>query len=201
MSRIGVVVLAAGQSTRFVARTPKLLTIVDGAPLVRHAVNAAIDAGVGDVVVVTGHRSDAVAAALADLPARIVDEPRSAEGMAISLRRGVSALMTADAVMITLGDVPDVLPTAYRRIAARWRVTGAAIVVPRYAGPRVPSHPTLFAASLFDDLLALQGDVGARSVIARHSSKVVEEPLAWPAPRDVDTREDLDEFLNSRHSR
>ena len=198
--RIGVVVLAAGRSTRFVARMPKLLTIVDGAPLVRHAVNAAIDAGVGDVVVVTGHRSDAVAAALEGLPARIVHEPRSAEGMAISLRRGVSELMSADAVMIALGDVPDVLPTAYRRIAARWQATGAAIVVPRYAGARVPSHPTLFAASLFGDLLALEGDVGARSVIARHTSKVVEEPLAWSAPRDVDTLQDLDQYLNSQHS-
>ena len=201
MSRIGVVVLAAGRSTRFAARTPKLLTIVDGAPLVRHAVNAALEAGVGEVVVVTGHRSAAVTAALEGLPARIVHEPRSADGMAVSLRRGVAELQSADAVMIALGDVPDVLPTAYRRIAARWQATEAAIVVPRYTGPRVPSHPTLFAASLFDDLLALEGDVGARSVIARHTSKVVEEPLAWPAPRDVDTLHDLDEYLNSQHPR
>jgi molybdenum cofactor cytidylyltransferase len=100
-----------------------------------------------------------------------------------------------------LGDVPDILPTAYRRIAARWQATGAPIVVPRYAGTQVPSHPTLFASSLFDDLLALEGDVGARSVIARHTSKVVEEALAWPAPRDVDTVQDLDEYLNSQQTR
>jgi molybdenum cofactor cytidylyltransferase len=201
MSRIGIVVLAAGRSTRFAARTPKLLTIVGGAPLVRHAVNAAVDAGVGDVVVVTGHRSDAVATVLEGLPARIVHEPRSGDGMAISLRRGVSELRSADAVMIALGDVPGVLPAAYRRIAARWQATGAAIVAPRYAGAPVPSHPTLFAASLFDDLLALEGDVGARSVIARHASKVVEEPLAWPAPADVDTLQDLDDYLNSQQTR
>jgi molybdenum cofactor cytidylyltransferase len=201
MSRIGVVVLAAGRSTRFTARSPKLLTVVDGAPLVRHAVNAAVEAGVGDVVVVTGHRSNAVTAALEGLPVCIVHEPRFGDGMAVSLRRGVSELGSADAVMIALGDVPDILPAAYRRIAARWRATGAAIVVPRYAGTRVPSHPTLFAASLFDDLLVLEGDVGARSVIERHASKVVEEPLAWPAPRDVDTLQDLDEYLNSQQTR
>ena len=201
MSRIGVVVLAAGRSTRFEARTPKLLTVLDGAPLVRHAVNAAVDAGVGNVVVVTGHGSDAVTAALDGLPVRIVQEPRYAEGMALSLRRGVSELRSADAIMIALGDVPDVVPAAYRRIAARWQTTGAAIVVPRYAGARVPSHPTLFAAALFDDLLALEGDVGARSVIARHTSRMVEEPLAWPAPRDVDTLQDLDDYLNSQPTR
>lgn len=201
MSRIGIVVLAAGRSTRFRGQTPKLLTVVDGAPLVRHAVNAAVDAGVGDVVVVTGHRSDAVAAVLEGLAVCVVHEPRFADGMAISLRRGVSQLRSADAVMITLGDVPDILPAAYRRIAARWQATEAPIIVPRYASAPVPSHPTLFAASLFDDLLALEGDVGARSVIARHTSKVVEEPLAWPAPRDVDTLQDLDEYLNSQHTR
>lgn len=200
MSRIGIVVLAAGRSTRFRGPASKLLTIVDGAPLVRHAVNAAVDAGVGDVVVVTGHGSDAVTAALEGLTARIVHEPRSDEGMAVSLQRGVSALRSADAVMITLGDVPDILPVAYRRIAARWQATGAPIVVPRYAGARVPSHPTLFDASLFDDLLALEGDVGARSVIARHRSQVVEESLAWPAPRDVDTVQDLDDYLNSQRT-
>ena len=48
--------------------------------------------------------------------------------------------------------------------------------------------------SLFDELLALRGDVGARSVIARHASVVVEEPMDWLAPRDVDTLEDLDQL-------
>lgn len=201
MSRIGIVVLAAGRSTRFRGEAPKLLTIVDGAPLVRHAVAAAVDARVGDVVVVTGYRADAVTAALEGLPARIVHEPRSDDGMSASLQRGVSELRSADAVMIALGDVPDILPAAYRRIAARWQATGAAIVVPRYAGPRVPSHPTLFAASLFDDLLALEGDVGARTVIAKHTSQLVEEPLEWPAPRDVDTLQDLDEYLYSQRTR
>ena len=59
-----------------------------------------------------------------------------------------------------------------------------------------PAPPTLFDSALFDELLALRGDVGARSVIARHSSVVVEEPFPWPAPRDVDTLDDLDDYLN-----
>ncbi len=202
MPRIGIVVLAAGRSTRFEAgRTSKLLAPVGGAPLVRLAVNAAIDADVGEVVVVTGDRSNDVAIALAGLPARIVREPRFADGMATSIGRGVLEHRTADAVMIALGDVPGVLPEAYRRIAARWQATGAAIVVPRYADAHAPSHPTLFGSALFDDLLALRGDVGARSIIARHASQVVEEPLEWPAPRDVDTLDDLDEYLNTGRTR
>ena len=97
--------------------------------------------------------------------------------------------------MVTLGDMPGVLPETYRRIAARWRATGAAIIVPRYADATAPAPPTLFGAALFDELLALRGDVGARSVIARHALVVVEEPMDWLAPRDVDTLDDLDNYL------
>ncbi len=202
MPGIGIVVLAAGRSTRFAAgRASKLLALVNDTPLVRLAVNAAVDAQVGEVVVVTGDRSDEVALSLAGLPARIVREPRFADGMATSLGRGVLELRAADAIMITLGDVPGVLPEAYRRIAARWQATGAAIVVPRYADAAAPSHPSLFGSALFDELLALRGDVGARSVIARHASVVVEEPMAWPAPRDVDTVDDLHDYLKTERTR
>jgi molybdenum cofactor cytidylyltransferase len=202
MPGIGIVVLAAGRSTRFAAgRGSKLLALIGDTPLVRLAVNAALEAQVGEVVVVTGDRSDDVARSLAGLPARIVREPRFADGMATSLGRGVLELKAADAIMITLGDVPGVLPEAYRRIAARWQATGAAIVVPRYADAMAPSPPALFGSALFDELLALQGDVGARTIIARHASIVVEEPMPWPAPRDVDTLDDLDEYLNTERMR
>jgi len=202
MPGIGIVVLAAGRSTRFAAgRASKLLALVGDTPLVRRAVNAALDAQVGEVIVVTGDRSDDVARSLAGLPARVVREPRFADGMAASLGRGVLELKTADAIIVTLGDVPGVRPEAYQRIAARWRDTGATIVVPRYADATAPAPPTLFGSALFDDLLALRGDVGARSVIARHASDVVEEPMAWPAPRDVDTLDDLDDYLNTERTR
>ena len=202
MPGIGIVVLAAGRSTRFAAgRASKLLALVGDTALVRLAVSAALDAQVGEVVVITGDRADDVARSLVGLPARIVREPQFAAGLATSLGRGVRELRAADAIMITLGDVPDVPPEAYRRIAARWQATGAAIVVPRYANATAPSHPTLFDSALFDELLELRGDVGARSIIARHASVVVEEPMAWPAPRDVDTQADLDEYVNTERTR
>ena len=202
MPGVGIVVLAAGRSTRFAAgRVSKLLALVGDTPLGRLAVNAALDAQVGEVVVITGDRSDDVARSLAGLPARVVREPRFGDGMATSLGRGVRELSAADAIIVTLGDVPGVLPETYRRIAARWQATGATIVVPRYADATAPAPPTLFGSALFDDLLALRGDIGARSVIARNASAVVEEPIEWPAPRDVDTLDDLDDYLNTERTR
>ena len=193
MPRIGVIVLAAGQSTRFSDRgAHKLLARLGDSTVIRHAVRAAIDSGVGDVHVVTGAEAAGVAAALDGLDVRIVHEPAYGDGMATSLRRGVATLgSSVDAVMIALGDQPALRPQAYRRIAAAWRDCGAAIVVPRYAGSDVPSHPTLFDARVFGELLALRGDVGARAVIAQEPNRVSEVALDWAPPRDIDTAHDL----------
>jgi molybdenum cofactor cytidylyltransferase len=193
VARVGVVVLAAGRSTRFSDRgAHKLLARLGEAPVVRLSVLAAIDSAVGDVVVVTGAESSGVASALDHVPVRIVHEPAYAEGIAVSLQRGLEAFRGAvDAVMIALGDQPGVRPDAYRRVAARWRETGARIVVPRYHGIDTPAHPTLFDAAVFDELFALRGDVGARSVIVRDATRVASAMLEWPAPRDIDTPDDL----------
>jgi molybdenum cofactor cytidylyltransferase len=193
MARIGVIVLAAGRSTRFTGpESSKLLARVGGVPLVRAAVRAAVDAQLGDVVVVTGARAGDVVETLAGLPITVVHAARFADGMAHSLRRGIEAVRDTAAAMIALGDQPGLRPDAYRRVADRWREAGGSIVVPRYAGNDAPAHPVLFAAHVYPELLALDGDVGARSVIARDPSRVVEEPLEWPAPGDVDTVADLD---------
>lgn len=190
--RIGVVVLAAGQSTRFSSGPSKLLATIDGIPLVRLAVTTAVEADVGDVAVVTGHRAREVAAALEGLRMRVVHEPAFADGMAVSLRRGVRTLFSHDAIMVGLGDQPGLRAESYRRVAAAWRSTGASIVVPRYVGSKAPAHPPLFAAAVFDELLALEGDVGARAVIGLDPTRVVEVALDWAPPPDVDTLEDLE---------
>ena len=193
MIRLGVIVLAAGRSTRYAHRGGhKLLARVGDAPVVHHAVLAAVNSGVGDVVVVTGAESELVAGAVADLPLRVEHEPRFADGMAVSLKRGVETLRaTTDAILIALGDQPGMRPEAYRRVVSRWMETRASIVVPCYAGSSTPAHPTLFSAAVYDELLALRGDVGARAVVIRDPSRVEEAALEWPAPRDIDTQDDL----------
>ena len=193
MSCVAVIVLAAGQSRRFSASgSHKLLARVGPSTVVRHSVQAAIDSGVGDVLVVTGAFAEQVTVALDGLHVRIAHEPAFADGMAVSLARGVEALQgSVDAILVSLGDQPGMRPDAFRRVADRWRDTAAQIVIPRYAGSEAPAHPVLFDGVVLDELRALRGDVGARSVIARDASRVVEVALDWPAPRDVDTPEDL----------
>jgi len=192
VARVGVIVLAAGRSRRFGAPSEsKLLALLRGEPIVHHATSAAVRAEVGEVVVVTGDRATDVGAAVDRLPVRVVREDGFGEGMAAPLRRGVQTFASADAVMVALGDQPDVPSEAYRRVVERWRATGAPIVVPRYAGALITGHPALFAASVFPELLSLRGDIGARGLLAADPARVIEEDLEWPPPRDVDSIEDL----------
>jgi molybdenum cofactor cytidylyltransferase len=193
MHRVAVIVLAAGRSTRFAgSNTSKLLALLDGTTIVRRAVQAAIAAGVGDVVVVTGADANAVNAEVADLAVRTVHADDYADGMSASLRRGVESVgAVADAVIVALADQPTIRPQAFRRVVSTWIATSAAIVIPRYASSSVPSHPTLFSSAVFGELAELRGDVGARLVIARDPDRVGIASIDWPAPRDVDTVNDL----------
>jgi hypothetical protein len=79
--------------------------------------------------------------------------------MGTSLAAGVAALPDdAEAVLVLLGDEPDVSPDIVRRLVQSYLANKAAITVPMYGDQVGP--PTLFSRELFADLAALQGDVG-----------------------------------------
>ena len=192
MSDVGIVVLAAGRSSRFVGSGEhKLLAQIDGTPIIRLSATVALESGVGRVVVVTGANASAVASALRGLDVEVVHASDFAHGMSASLKTGVRTLASARAIVVTLGDQPGLRSDAIRRVVDRWRETNADIVVSRYADDDRPAHPVLFAQPVYGELLRLDGDVGARSVIARDPGRVSVAALDWSAPRDVDTVEDL----------
>ena len=113
MTRVGAVVLAAGQSARFRAaggsEATKLVAKLDGQPIVRMVAEAALASRASPVVVVVGHARSAVEAALAGLNLGLAFNPAFASGLASSLRVGLSALPpdVAGAVVL-LGDMPRV---------------------------------------------------------------------------------------------
>jgi molybdenum cofactor cytidylyltransferase len=185
---IAAVVLAAGLSRRMGA--PKLLLDLGGQPVIRRAVEGVLAGGVGSVVVVVPPEDAPFRRALEGLPVRVVVNPDPAAGQSASVRSGLEALPAGvEAVLIALGDQPDlpveVIPTLIRR----WRETGRSIVAPRYREGR--GNPVLFAPSLLPELLALTGDEGARALIARDPDRVLLVDLAHAMPVDIDTAEDL----------
>jgi CTP:molybdopterin cytidylyltransferase MocA len=185
---IAGVVLAAGEGRRFGGG--KQLAELAGRPLLEHALEASEQAGLEHRFVVLGAGADRIEATV-DLHAHeVVLCSDWNEGMAASLRAGVHAARSAgaSAILITLGDQPRVSAAAMRRILAS-RDSDSKAVRASYAGK--PGHPTLLEDSLFDTLLALKGDEGARGVFDPAFTKIV--PCDDVAdPTDVDVTGDLE---------
>nr|WP_250152131.1 molybdopterin-binding/glycosyltransferase family 2 protein [Ancylobacter radicis] len=190
--RGAVVVLAAGRGTRM-PHAHKLTAHVDGAPLIRRAVAAALASKARPVIVVTGHEADKVRAALAGLDVVFAHNPDFAEGLSTSLRAGIAALPEeVDRVVVMLADMPKVEAGLIDRLAgAIDPPAGALIAVPVSDGRR--GNPVAWGRPLFGELTALTGDVGARHLIAAYGEAVVEIAVEGEgAFLDIDTREELE---------
>ncbi len=165
--RIRLIVLAAGKSTRMGPRD-KLLLPLGHSTVLERTVHAAVESDAGEVVVVTGWRD--YRTVLAPYSVRLVENPAHDEGMASSIRTGIRAEGPPPiAYGIMLGDMPFVQPATIAHLAES--AGRDAIVVPRCEGS--PGHPVFFGAAYRSDLLALGGDVGARSVVRVHENRVV----------------------------
>lgn len=188
---VTALVLAAGRSTRMGA-VNKMLAEIGGKPLVRIAAEQAVASHAKPVIVVTGHEREKVEAALRGLPVRFVHNPDYAEGLGTSLKAGISAVPEeADAAIVCLGDMPQVDAALINRLIATFDPErGALVVVPSIDGRR--GNPVVWSRRFFHDLMAIQGDVGARHLIGNYAEAVAEVPVAGEAAlTDVDTPESL----------
>lgn len=190
--KIAAIVLAAGQSSRMGGRN-KLLEAFKGKPLIRHAAEAACASGAAPVIVVTGRDANAIQQALAGLDIRFVNNADFADGLSSSLKAGIRALPeeTAGAV-ICLGDMPQVSAKLIdRMIGAFAPESGAMIVAPVRNKQR--GNPMLWARRFFPELLALEGDIGARRLANFYAEGLFELEVDDDAAfADIDTPEALD---------
>jgi molybdenum cofactor cytidylyltransferase len=189
--RIAAVVLAAGRSTRMGA-VNKLIAEIGGKPLVRIATEQALASRASPVIVVTGHQREKVEAALDGLPVRLVHNPDYADGLGTSLKAGIAAVPAdADAAIVCLGDMPQVDSALIDKLLTAFDPEkGALVVTPSIDGRR--GNPVVWSRRFFNDLMQIQGDIGARHLIGNYAEAVVEVPVAGEAALiDVDTPESL----------
>jgi len=189
---IAAVVLGAGRSSRM-GGPNKLLAEITGKPLIRIVVEQALASRARPIVVVTGHQRDKVEAALSGLAVKFAHNPHFAEGLGASLKAGIAALPTdIDGAIVCLGDMPQVDASLIDRLIAAFDPDkGALVVVPTIDGKR--GNPVVWSHRFFGDLMAVEGDVGARHLIGRYAEAVTEVPIAGAAAlTDVDTPEALE---------
>jgi CTP:molybdopterin cytidylyltransferase MocA len=175
--KTAAVVLAAGGSTRF--GSPKQLARIGGETLLERASRAAREAGCSPVVVVLGASSDLIqrSCLLSDVQVLLNEDWRS--GMGSSISCGVRTLRDVDGCVLMTCDMPRVSAEHLRLLMASGDVTASA-----YAGRN--GVPAYFPVLMFEELMKLQGDAGARDLL--RTARCVElEGGEW----DVDTPDDL----------
>jgi molybdenum cofactor cytidylyltransferase len=188
---VAAIILAAGRSTRM-GGPNKLLAELGGKTLVRIVTEQALASKAQGVIVVTGHQSGEVRKALRGLQVTFVHNPDFADGLASSVKTGIAAVPAgADGAVICLGDMPLISADLIDRLIEAFAPDrGNLIVVPVSDGRR--GNPVLWSRRFFNELMTLDGDIGARHLIVRHSEAVAEVSVEGRgAFLDIDTPQAL----------
>lgn len=184
---IVAVLLAAGSGSRFGG--DKLLhPLEDGVAIAAHAARNLL-AVLPDVVAIVRWGDFPLYDMLEQEGCQVTMFQGAARGMGASLAHGIAQSRNADGWVVALADMPGISPQTIKRILEALG-NGALIAAPAYKGER--GHPVGFGAAMRDELLALDGDQGARAVVERHreSLEVVECDDAG-AIYDIDRKADL----------
>ena len=190
---LSAIVLAAGGSSRY--GQCKQLVEINGSSLVRLAVNRLLALFPPDRInVVVGANSQVVAQAVSDLPVNAVHNEHWQTGLASSLKAGINSLEPGcRAVMITLCDQALVTEAHLSRLLDQWHADPSEITASGYAG--TIGTPAVIPAEFYPQLLALEGDAGAKSILKSNAGRV--RTVAMPeAEFDIDVPADLEKLRN-----
>jgi molybdenum cofactor cytidylyltransferase len=206
-ARVTGIILAAGRASRM--GEMKQLIEIDGRPMLVHVIAAAAASTLDEILVVLGYEAARVRQAVlasrclasnASDRVRFVENDAFEAGQSTSLTAGLRAAVDAQAAAILLGDEPDIDAAAIDRVLEAYRHADASATpivravyrdADRDGAGRVPGHPVVFDQSVWWELERLTGDAGARAVIATDAGRVLCIDVEGPAPRDLDTPQDL----------
>ena len=193
----GIVLLAAGKSSRL--GTPKQLLHFDGSTLVRKVAIQALEVS-DKVIVVVGPKSEELKESLNTLPLHLVNNTLFEEGIASSIRMGITALVKTfgqlSGVILIVCDQPYVLAPVLLNLVETAQKTNKGVVASAYSGTL--GIPVLFHKNYFDKLLELKGDTGAKNLFNEYPEDVatIDFPLGEV---DIDTLEDYEAALKMQN--
>jgi molybdenum cofactor cytidylyltransferase len=191
------IILAAGASIRF--GQPKQLIKLRGKYLVEWVLDAALNSRLKTVVLVLGHEHQkiikAVGTQLHHPKLVVVINHHYHEGQSTSLKTGLTCVKQAfSAVMYLLADQPMINSNTIDRLLDQFHDSDKDICVPVFEGER--GNPTIFKRPIYEEIMMIDGDIGARSIIGKKVQRVlyaqIKDPLCF---FDIDSPEDLKNLL------
>ncbi len=192
MAKIEGLILAAGLSTRF--KRSKISACLSGRRVIDHVLTAAIDSKLNRIKLIVSEKSfpgshkgliqnsDRV---------KILINQDPSQGMSYSLKLGLREVCgSADGIMIILGDQPLITKDVINILIESFMDDPGMIVRPTIQTR--PTTPVIFPMDLYDELMQITGDIGARNVVDRHIKKVSSIEMAdFYNDMDIDTEDDL----------
>ena len=190
---ISALILAAGQSKRM--GRPKMLLPWGETTVLQTVIATFKAAGVEDILVVTGGERERVEALVGSLTRTVFNGDYAEGEMLSSVQAGLKGMKSeAEAVLIGLGDQPQVRERSVRAVLEEYRQSGASLVVPSYQMRR--GHPWLVTREHWGEILGLRSPESLRDFLNRHASEIRYVELdSSTILQDLDTPED---YLKSR---
>lgn len=179
--------LAAGSASRF--GSDKLLHLLPTGEPIALAAARHLLAAVPECIAVVRSLEHPLAHKLREAGCRVEECTRAGEGMGVSLAHAVRAAGPGRCYLVALADMPFLRPSTI--IAVREAMeSGAKLVAPYFRARR--GHPVGIAAEYYAELVALEGDSGARALLEAHAAVLRKIPCGDPgAIRDIDKPSDL----------
>lgn len=186
---ISAIILAAGQSRRM--GQPKMLLPWGKLTVIEHVVTTFLNAGIKDIIVITGGVREQVEDVIAAYPVRTIYNQDFANGeMLSSLQCGFRAMVDQSrATLIGLGDQPQVQVEVVRRVCEAYRENKSQLIVPSFQMRR--GHPWLVDHPLWNELLEMHSPESPRDFLNRHANEIHYVEVDTPSIlADLDTPDD-----------
>jgi molybdenum cofactor cytidylyltransferase len=167
MIRISGILLAAGESKRM--GKPKLLLNLGKSNVINATINNLLKSEIYELIIVLGHEAQKIESSLSiqDKRIKFVTNKNYREGMSTSIKCGVlTTSKESEAFLIALGDQPLISPNVVNRLIEKYQSSKVGIVTVMHQSLR--GHPVLISKKYVEEILSLNGDIGARDLLKQH---------------------------------
>ena len=169
---ISAILLAAGQSKRMNGKN-KLIKEIKGIPLLKHSIKNILDSSIDELIIVLGFEKEIIKNLITEnKKIKFAINKNYESGLSSSIKSGLNHLSdNTKAFFICLGDMPNVSKEIYNQlINASFRNKDKEIFVPYYQERQ--ANPILFSKKMKDEIQKIEGDFGAKKIIADNEKKV-----------------------------